>query len=45
MTKRCRAILLVVLAGFGLSLTACGTVRGVGQDVQDAGRAIKRAAG
>jgi predicted small secreted protein len=45
MTARSRAILFIVLAAFGLSLSGCGTVRGVGEDMQGAGRAIKRAAG
>jgi predicted small secreted protein len=44
MTRRSRAILFVLLAALGLSLSACGTVRGVGEDMQGAGRAIKRAA-
>ncbi len=40
-----RVLVMVVLAVIGVALAGCGTVRGVGQDIQDAGRAIKRAAG
>lgn len=32
---------IAVLAGLGL-LTACNTVRGVGQDVQSVGKAVER---
>lgn len=39
-----RCFLMILLAAIGVGLGACGTVRGVGQDVQDTGRAIKRAA-
>tara|TARA_R110002072_G_scaffold103347_6_gene226801 strand:- start:1502 stop:1630 length:129 start_codon:yes stop_codon:yes gene_type:complete len=34
----------VLVALFALSLTACNTVRGVGQDVEDAGETVQDAA-
>jgi predicted small secreted protein len=40
-----RFILALVVASLGLGLAGCGTMRGIGEDVQGAGRAIKRAAG
>lgn len=40
-----RSVLCIALIALGLGLGACGTMRGAGQDIQDAGKAIKRAAG
>ncbi|WP_027016889.1 entericidin A/B family lipoprotein [Comamonas composti] len=34
----------VLLIGLALTLAACNTVKGIGQDVQKAGNAIERAA-
>lgn len=37
-----RAYLLIAIAALGLS--ACNTVEGVGQDIQEGGKALERAA-
>ncbi len=39
-----RSLCVIGLAVFGLSLTACNTVEGAGEDIQDAGDAIEDAA-
>ncbi|HEX9904592.1 MAG TPA: entericidin A/B family lipoprotein [Propylenella sp.] len=45
MTMLRRAVLLAVLAAMGLSLAACeNTIRGIGRDVHQTGRAIEDAA-
>jgi predicted small secreted protein len=36
-------IKIVLIAALGLQLTACNTVRGIGQDVQKAGQVIEGA--
>lgn len=40
-----KMIKLAVLAAAALSLSACNTFNGVGQDLRESGRAIQRAAG
>ena len=34
----------IILIGLALTLAACNTIKGIGQDVQSAGGAIERAA-
>ena len=42
--KHKRLILFIASAILALSLTSCGTMRGIGEDISSAGRGIKRAA-
>ena len=39
-----KLLALVVLVGVGMTMAACETMEGVGQDTQHAGNAIERAA-
>jgi predicted small secreted protein len=38
-----KKIVLLVLLALGLSVTACNTTRGVGEDVEEAGEEIQEA--
>lgn len=39
-----KAVLLVMVAGYGAGLAACNTVEGAGQDIQRGGESIEGAA-
>ena len=39
-----KLLALAILCGVGMTLAACETVEGVGQDTQHAGQSIERAA-
>jgi predicted small secreted protein len=39
-----KKLVLVLLISFGFMLTACNTVQGLGEDIQDAGEAMEKAA-
>lgn len=42
-TDMVRKIALVALLAGGLALSACNTVRGIGQDVESVGKEVKKA--
>jgi entericidin B len=39
-----KKIILVLLMGFAFVLGGCNTMQGVGEDIQDAGEAVEKAA-
>ena len=43
-TRIQKSLLLLILAAMGLGLTACNTTRGVGEDIEEAGEGIQKAA-